>query len=153
MAVGSWVALTIVLAEVIGVFVLLPIYVYRELTRVFQTENTQKAAEAWYEKAVSLAKEVQTVSENKEMPVDRNRVQRRVLPLSNRLKGHARDAPRRADQTIVKRVHDVGVRCQRIGLGHPTQETVHTEVFIEEKLERLTEEAEELESKAVSRTS
>lgn len=122
------------------------LYAYRR-TR----SDGHSSKEAWYEEADSLAQEVRTTARSVETPIDREEVQRDIVPLAPMLKSHARDAPRGVDAGLVQDVHELGVACYEVGMEHTTHRAVDTGVFIDEKLETLAETAADLEAAVASR--
>lgn len=93
----------------------------------------------WHAEAASLAMEVRAAAEALESGSED--VSRRLLPLATRLRSHARSAPPGADGYLVKRLHDLGTRCYEIGMEHTTDRAVRTGVFLEDRLERLDDDA------------
>lgn len=100
--------------------------------------------EEWHDEASSLAREVQEVADASP-PIDRERVQRAVLPLSYRLEGHARDAPREVDEEVIRGLYELGAACYELGMEHRRLEATRTGVFFEDKLDDLRTGAEKLE--------
>lgn len=123
------------------------IYGYWRVTRSDGAlESEGEPIEDWCEEATSLAREIQQTAEISEPLVDHDRVQRRLLPLSGRLKGHARAAPIEVEVTLVNDLHELGINCYIVGMEHTTFEAARTGVFLEDKLNELKTSAEEFES-------
>lgn len=115
---------------------------YRRLTG----GDTEAADEAWFDEAISLAREVQETAGNVEEPVDHDRLQRDILPLASRLRGHARAAPTAVDARIPRQLHALSVDCYALGMEHTTRRAARTGVFIEEELDALRADAVTLEA-------
>lgn len=96
---------------------------------------------AWYDDGVALAREVQTVARDHDPPADFDRVQRDLLPLASRLKGHARTAARPVEGEHAMALHELGVACTDIAVGHSPVDASRTGVFLEDKLDALEEQA------------
>lgn len=101
----------------------------------------------WRSEGSDLAREVQAVVESTDDVVtDRDRLARRLVPLSARLKGHARAAPDDVDGAAVERVFGLGEDCYEVAMEHSLTEATRTGTFFEDKLHRLATTAAEVET-------
>lgn len=98
--------------------------------------------QTWYVEAMALAREVQRTADVSNTRDDHDRIQRQLVPLANRLKGHSRSAPKEVDEQIVRQLHDLGVDCYMVGMEHSAIKAAQTGVFLEEKLDDIRESAE-----------
>lgn len=122
------------------------VYGYWRVHRTGDATEQPDPVEGWYKQAASLAREVQRTAESPEGPVDLDRMQRQVIPLSGRIQGHTRAAPAGVEERLVQDLYDLGVECYKVGMEHTTREAARTGVFLEDKLEELREDAEEVEA-------
>lgn len=90
-------------------------------------------AAAWYEEAASLAREAVAMESDLEAPVDRNRLRRRALPLSERIKSHARRAPERVEASLLREFHELGVECNALAVEEGFGEVTLSGVFVEDR--------------------
>lgn len=116
-----------------------------------RSEGGSSDAEAWAEEARDLAREVQAVVSSVGRPADPDRVSRRLLPLSGRIRRHVRAAPAAVEEGTYRDLFDLGVACQRVALEHRPVGTSPDGVFLEERLESLGDAAAALESVAGDR--
>lgn len=104
--------------------------------------------EAWHEGARDLAGEVRRAASSVDRPADRDRISRRLLPLSGRIQGHVRAAPGSVEAAAYRGLFELGVACQRVALEHRPIGTSLDGVFLEDRLEALADEAAALEALA-----
>jgi len=97
--------------------------------------------DAWREGARDLAREVREAVSSVERPADPDRVSRRLLPLSARIRGHVRAAPAAVEEGTYREFFELGVTCQRVALEHRPVGTSPDGVFLEERLESLGDAA------------
>ncbi|MFB6197126.1 MAG: hypothetical protein ABEI52_02500 [Halobacteriaceae archaeon] len=124
---------------------------YGLLHRRTRSDNERDPGIAWYERTISLAEDVQELAEGIDPGSDHRQVQRRVIPLSEQLKGHARSAPDEVDEQVVRILHDLGVNCYKVGMEHTRFDAARTGEFIEDKVETLAASARDLEDSARDR--
>ncbi len=127
---------------------------YWWLTRATDGEEAASdPVEDWHREAVALAQTVQKVAKASASVADHDRIQRRVIPLAERIKGHARSAPSGVEDRLVGDLHDLGVACYKIGMEHTVWEAARTGEFLEERLDELGAAAADFEAKVESRPS
>lgn len=117
---------------------------------VGRTTGAADAGATWRDEAAELAREVQRAAEAAGTPADPDRVARRLLPLAGRIQGHVRAAPASADAGLYRRLFALGVACQRVSTEHRPHAGLTDDVFLEDRLESLREEAAALESAAAA---
>lgn len=66
------------------------------------TQPEEDEVTVWLNGAVSLSREVQQVAEISDGVADRNQVERQILPLSGRIRGHVRNAPAGIDEHVLE---------------------------------------------------
>ncbi len=115
-------------------------------------EGVSDPVEDWHSEAVALAQTVQKVAGASTGVADHDRIQRRVIPLAERIKGHARSAPSGVEERLVGDLHDLGVACYKLGMEHTVREAARTGEFLEERLDELGSTAAEFEAKVESRS-
>ena len=143
MAVDPW----LVFALLIGGFLVvgtLVTYAYWRLTRPPPGTAPEDPAAAWREEATALVREVREVA-TRPGPVDQDALDRQVLPLAYRLRGHARGAPPGVDDGLTADLFALGTACYRIGMDHSPQRAARTGVFVEDLLADLADDAADLE--------
>lgn len=116
-----------------------------------ESEDGDRVA-TWHAEAAALAAEVQRSVERTGAVADHDEVQRWSLPLSARVKGHARAAPAGVDDRLVGAVHALGVDCYRVGMEHTTRDALQTGTFLEDELDDLAATAATVEAAAAART-
>lgn len=102
----------------------------------------------WYDEAVALATEVRTTVSTSDGPTDHDRLTRRLLPLSARIRGHVRSAPSTADADVYRSLYDLGVACQRIAVESRPPDTDGGHADLERRLDALRAEASDLQERA-----
>lgn len=102
--------------------------------------------EAWNEEATSLAREVQRTADDTNVPIDYDRLQRQLVPLASRLKGHARSAPRTVNERVTMELHELGMNCYKVGMEHSTIQGAQSGDFLEDRLDDLQGTAERVEA-------
>ncbi|MFB6354088.1 MAG: hypothetical protein ABEJ92_08390 [Halobacteriales archaeon] len=105
--------------------------------------ETDEPAGRWAVEAAALARAVRETAGH-DGPVDHDRLQREVLPLAARLRGHARAAPPAADPRAVRSLRELADDCYALGMEHTTRRAARTGVFVEEQLEGLADDADAL---------
>lgn len=103
--------------------------------------------DSWRGEAIALAREVRSSATSFDRPADSDRVSRDLLPLSARIRGHVRSAPRTVDQGVYRRLFDLGIACQRVAIEPPSDDNRHGHQPIDERLEALESEAENVEER------
>ena len=101
--------------------------------------------DAWREGASELAREVRRAVSTADREVDHDRLARRLLPLSGRIRGHVRAAPASVEEADHRQLFELGVACQRVALEHRPVGATPDGVFLAERVSTLREEAASLE--------
>jgi len=124
---------------------------YWWLTRSAEDTGSSTAPTDWYAEATALATEVRRLAERDGI-ADHDRIQRRVLPLSGRIRKHARAAPVGVDEHHVQQLYDLGEACYVVGMEHTTLDGERTGVFLEDRLDDLGDRAAAFEGAVATRT-
>lgn len=109
--------------------------------RLVRRDGAEGGVESWYAEAASLAREVERTATEADPPADPDRVARRLLPLSGRIRRHVRTAPRGIDAAVNRELFELGVTCQRIATEHRRLDALQRGLLVEERLEALGEDA------------
>ena len=105
---------------------------------------------AWHDEAVALAQEVRRTVASVDGATDPDRVSKRLLPLSARIRGHARRAPSAADAAVHRRLFELGMACQRVAVeGRPT-DGPRGYGGLQDRLDALRSEADALQRRATA---
>ena len=104
--------------------------------------------ETWYEGTGALAAEVRRTAADLD-GASYERVRRRFVPLSSRLRRQARVAPADAEDALLVEVTALAIDCQALGMEHSRTEAVRTGIFLEDRLAAVEREAAALESAAL----
>ena len=104
----------------------------------------------WYEQTCVLAGKVATAAEAGR---GTGEVGKQLVPLSSKLKRHAREAPSAVDRTVLQQVFDLAMDCQKLGFEHTRTTGIEQGVFVEDRLASVRERAVSLEAAASSRSS
>lgn len=108
------------------------------------------AGGAWHDEAVALAREVRGTVSTFDRSTDPDRVSRRLLPLSARIRGHARSAPSAADADVYRRLFELGMACQHVALeGRPT-DGPRGYGRLQDRLDTLQSDADDLQRRAAA---
>lgn len=116
-----------------------------------EPEREADRIDEWYREAMTLSRDVQAVTQDWGRGKDAERVQRRLMVVSERLRGHARTAPEGVNGRLVREVYDLGVGCYRIGMEHTTPGTARSGQFLEDELDDLEGRAKRLEDSVCAR--
>lgn len=108
-------------------------------------DRTASHPEAWEAEAESLAREVQAIAAA-DGAIDPDAVRSRLVPLSAKLRGHARSAPTAVDDGAIELAEELGRQCYTVGMGHSLERAARTGVFLPDRLDALEETAVRLET-------
>lgn len=106
----------------------------------------------WYREARGLAAELQETIDGLPEPVERDRMQRALLPLSSRFEGHAREAPPGVDAQLVHRTFELGRRARTLAMEFTHTGAARRGVFLEDELDAIGETAAALEADIAAAT-
>lgn len=122
-------------------------YGYWRLSRQERSRSAAGSASEWYDTTVTLCREVRTMAAE-ETQRSRDDLQRELLPLASRLKGHARAAPPDANNQVVRGLFDLGTDCYALSMEHTRLDAARSGVFLEDKVQNLEEQAAAVEQQA-----
>lgn len=144
----------VILAEVGGVLVLLglvaAVLVAVILALVWGLDRETGArdagpdAAAWRADVSSLARTLETALDDLQAPVDPDRLQRTVLPMSGQFRRRAREAPAGTDGALVRAVYDLGVACQHLGVERSARRLLLEGAPIEDRVAELADQASDV---------
>ncbi len=137
---GVTVALVINAIVLVGGGILLLVW-----RRSRSTDRDPASCDRWYDEAVDILQEVTRVADGSDPGDDREAICHRILPLSTRLKGHARAAPACVENGVPARLHELGTDCYRLGMEH-SPVGMQPEIVFEDELNRLGCRAADLKS-------
>lgn len=103
--------------------------------------DTSTGSDRWRADVSSLARELETAVRALEAPIDPDRLQRTVLPMAGQFRRKAREAPADVDGTLVRRVYDLGMACQRLGVEQATHRLLLDAQSVEDVAADLAERA------------
>lgn len=145
---GTWFAIAINTGVALAALVLL--FRYRDrVSGSTKWLNDGNHHPDWYESAAALAAEVSDAVDYGTAPADHDRIQRAVLPLSNRIEGHLREAPADVDEVILRRLYELSRDCRSVAFRRA--DTLDVSVFLEDELDQLAERAEGIEGDVMER--
>lgn len=122
-------------------------YGYWRLSRRKRSRSAGGSAPEWYETTASLCREVRAIAAE-ETQRSRDDLQRELLPLASRLKGHARAAPAEVNDELVRDLFDLATDCYALSMEHTRLDAARSGDFLEDEVEKLEAQAAAVEQQA-----
>lgn len=114
------------------------------------SSEPEGATGPWHDEAAELAREVRRTASALGRSTDPDRVSRRLIPLSARIRGHVRSAPVAVNADVYRRLYELGVACQRVAVEGRPADGPRGYGRLQDRLEALCSEADDFQRRAMT---